>query len=223
LAVGAPLGLLALRAVRVGSGAAGWAQNEIASDAATYLYVALSTGLVFSAFGYALGRQADQLYELLITDPLTGLRNRRAFQARLEDEFARALRYAEPLSLLMMDLDGLKALNDGQGHRAGDAALRGIAAAIRSGARATDVGARWGGDEFALLAPKTAKQEALSLAERVRALAARGAETGAAAATISIGVATLDPAEPVAADQLLRAADAALYEAKRAGRNRVAG
>ncbi len=222
LALGAPLGLVVLRAVRAGEASPRWLSNEIASDVWTYGYVTASTVVVFSLFGLALGRRASQLYDLSSSDALTRLRNRRALQERLEEEFARSVRYGSPLSLLLLDLDGLKALNDRHGHRRGDDALVRVATAIHTSSRGTDVGARWGGDEFAILAPNTGREEALRLAERIRTLAAAGGAPSSGTVTVSVGVATLDAARRTAAsNDLVRAADAALYEAKRNGRNRV--
>ena len=221
LALGAPLGLLSLRALLAQRASLAWLRAEIASDAWTYLYVAFSTVLAFVLFGLVLGRQADRLYELSTSDSLTRLRNRRAFEERLQEEFARAIRHASPLSILLVDVDRLKALNDRHGHRVGDEALSRVAAAIRSGSRAMDVSARWGGDEFALLAPDTGREEALHLAERVRVLVAESWEA-ARAITVSVGVVTKDALRRVADPEvLMRAADVALYEAKRQGRNRI--
>jgi len=218
LALGAPLGLLATRSMVSGRLSLGDLLTEVRSDPATYTYVTLSTLLVFALFGRTLGGQADRLYELSASDPLTRLRNRRAFEARLREEFARSDRRAAPMSLLLVDLDGLKALNDAAGHRAGDEALIGVAAALRGGSRQADVAARWGGDEFALLAPDTGREEAAALAERVRELAA-GSGHGV---SVSVGVAVLENLGRMGdAEAMVRAADAALYEAKRSGRNRV--
>jgi diguanylate cyclase (GGDEF)-like protein len=181
----------------------------------------LSTLAVFALFGLLLGRQADRLYELSSEDPLTGLGNRRRFQARLEEEFARAQRYGAPLSVLVADLDGLKELNDRCGHRIGDEALTRVASAIRTGSRAADFAARWGGDEFALLAPSTGSEDAVRLAERVRSLASEH-DSGRERISVSIGVATFDPKSGTdSAEGLMRQADAALYAAKAAGRDRV--
>jgi diguanylate cyclase (GGDEF)-like protein len=221
LSLGAPLGLALLRAG--GAAAPFWdgLRLDLLAEMPTYAYVAGSTFVVFTLFGLSLGRQADRLVDLSNTDPLTGLRNARLLQARLEHEFSRHQRYREPLSLLLVDLDGLKQINDQKGHASGDAALRRVAEAIRRGSRATDLAARWGGDEFALLAPHTDNPAAIQLAERIRTAAAEGAGADAGA-SVSIGVATLDVASsltgPIA---LVAAADQALYEAKRLGKNRV--
>jgi diguanylate cyclase len=217
LAQGAPLGLALLRMSIGGERSAAGFREAIEQDPAAFLYVTLSTMVVFFAFGYVLGRQADALVDLSRTDPLTGLRNQRAFDERLGEEVARAARYGGPLSLLVADVDSLKALNDRGGHHAGNLALRAVAAAMRTDARQTDLAARIGGDEFALIAPKTDATEAAALGDRIRGLVEHHDAIGV---TISVGVATLGPELPDA-QALLRAADAALYEAKHRGRNRV--
>jgi diguanylate cyclase (GGDEF)-like protein len=183
------------------------------------LYVSTSTAVVFTAFGYMLGRQADRLARLSETDALTGLINARGLYERLQRELARARRYGTSLALLVLDLDGLKIINDRFGHRAGDEALRQCAEVVRSELREADVGARWGGDEFAILAPDTSRAAALTLAERIRALIARRA-TASSPLSVSLGIAMLEPAT-LDADALMHAADAAMYDAKLQGRNRV--
>ena len=216
LALGAPGGLLLLRAASAGDASAAFVLGELRTDPQLYAYLASSTLLAFALFGFVLCLQADRLDEAGLTDPLTGLGNRRRFQERLAHECARAARYAEPLSLLLVDLDGLKQINDTSGHRAGDAMLRRVADVIQDGLRQVDLGARWGGDEFAVLAPRTATEEALALAERIRA----DVERLTSGATVSIGV-TSGSEPPFDPEALLRAADVALYGAKQAGRNRV--
>jgi len=219
LALGAPLGLLILRAARAREISSGWLAEELASDAATYLYVGISTILAFCLFGYALGRQADRLQELARTDALTGLLNRRALRDRFDEEFARAERQRSPLSVLLVDVDKLKQLNDRSGHRAGDLALRETAAALKSGSRRNDVCARWGGDEFMVLAPGIGRSEVLHLAERIRRMAASEPGRGL---SVSVGVATLDELHAYnSPDALMADADSALYEAKACGRDRV--
>ena len=228
LSTGAPAGLLALRVLGKRGGPARsslWATvREIAAtDWPGYAYLATSTALAFGLFGYVLGRQADRLATLSETDALTGLSNARALFKQLDVELARWRRYREPLALLIADVDGLKGINDRYGHRAGDEAIRSLAAAIRSQLRVTDVGARWGGDEFAILAPRTTKVAALSLAERIRDLIPK--HSPARRLTASIGVASVDPGTDsgvVSAATLMRAADLAMYTAKRSGRNHVA-
>jgi diguanylate cyclase (GGDEF)-like protein len=219
--LGAPLGLLLLRAAASRPASLEWIFGEIGGDRLTYAYVTFATIAAFALFGLALGRQAERLHVLSTSDALTALGNRRAFQARLAEEFSRAARYRSALSVLVVDLDRLKEMNDRHGHRAGDAALVRVASAIRQGSRTTDFAARWGGDEFVLLAPSTGPDEARSLAERVRILASEG-DPSPLPITVSIGVATLAAGQRLASsEELLRQADAALYEAKLGGRDRI--
>jgi diguanylate cyclase (GGDEF)-like protein len=225
LGFGAPAGLLLLR---VGLGQISFSLAAIVRnvqvDFDTYLYVAVSTTLAFGVFGAVLGRYADELARLATTDPLTGLFNARAFHERLGDELRRAARSQEPFSVLVVDLDGLKAVNDRHGHQAGDSALRLVANAIRRGVRQIDLGARLGGDEFAILAPGTDEPSAIVLAERLRALVAVDNRRDGPRTTISIGIASLVRASAgrSTALSLMAAADEALYRAKSEGRNRVA-
>ena len=180
--------------------------------------------IIFATFGFMLGRQADALAELSETDQLTRLLNARGFAARLQAEIQRSRRYREPVSLLFLDLDGFKNINDKFGHRAGSQALREVAAVIRAQLRETDTGARWGGDEFTVIAPNTNKEAATMFAERIRAGIAEHVTEWPL--TASIGIATLDwevaqVATVPDAQALLRDADAAMYEAKRRGKNKV--
>jgi diguanylate cyclase (GGDEF)-like protein len=224
LSSGAPAGLLGVRLAKTpGEGMSlSQVRTELTSDRAAYLYIGAATAVIFAVFGYFLGRQADRLAQLSETDPLTDLLNARGFSARLHSEIRRAQRYRQPLSLLFLDLDGLKTINDRYGHRAGSDAIKQVGTVIRSELRETDTGARWGGDEFTILAPNTRSGAALTFAERVRA---RIAELRVDwPLTVSIGVATLEPegnGMTEDAPGLLRAADAAMYHAKRCGKNAV--
>jgi diguanylate cyclase (GGDEF)-like protein len=220
LSVGAPLGLLVARSVESGRPSLSWFRAELARDPLSYAYVAVSTMLVFALFGLVLGRQVDRLANLSMLDPLTRLLNGRVFQERLQEEEERVARYGGPLSLLLIDLDGLKQINDRHGHRLGTDALLRVGKAIHRVVRATDLAARWGGDEFAVLAPQTAGEAAVRLGERIRAALAEDTATGVAI-SVSVGVATVDTAENGAAGTLWERADSALYQAKRQGRNRV--
>ena len=175
-------------------------------------------------------RLHDELRVLATTDFLTGLPNRREFMRRLEDEHARLRRAAGGrAAVLLLDVDHFKRINDEHGHAAGDAVLRQLGAALREGQRQIDVVGRIGGEEFALLLPGTAPEEAAVLAERLRQRVARtpmGRDGGAAPAvtvtvTVSIGIAALDGGEG-GGEAALRRADQALYCAKHGGRNRVA-
>jgi diguanylate cyclase (GGDEF)-like protein len=224
LGLGAPVGLLVIRLMRRGLGVRS-AIEEMRSDRETYIYTATSTTVAFALFGSVLGRYADRLARLATTDPVTGLSNARVFHQRLRQELGRADRYHDSLSLLLLDLDSLKRVNDQYGHQAGDTALRAVAAAIRHGLREIDLGARLGGDEFGVLAPRTNDESALVLGERLRALVRETIKTASnRGATVSIGIASVVPSrgERPTPSALMAAADEALYQAKREGGDRVA-
>lgn len=223
LAVGAPFGLLVMRRFLLGRHVP--VREEVRRDVATYAYLVASTTLAFTLLGRALGRHVDRLSSLSMTDGLTGLLNARAFYAMLEHEIARSRRSGSSMTLLLIDLDHLKALNDEFGHAAGDRALEQIARAIRREMRSIDLGARLGGDEFALLAVGTDRASAGVVADRLQhAIAGQIPEELGLPITASIGVVTFDPLQDRLDDvwTLTRAVDRALYEAKRSGRNRVA-
>ena len=172
-------------------------------------------------------RQLATSMETLATeDALTGVANRRQFDRTLEDEWLRAMRDKSPLSLLMLDVDRFKDFNDLYGHPAGDRCLRTISGlAVESLRRAADTVARIGGEEFAIILPGTPAAGAMESAERLRSAVVREeiAHTGNAqqVVTVSIGCATMFPAQGTDAHDLMAAADAALYAAKKGGRNRV--
>jgi len=155
------------------------------------------------------------------TDELTGLKNRRAFQQRLDEEFQRSVRYNTPLSLLMLDVDRFKAYNDTFGHPAGDEVLRMLGHLLQTGLRASDFAARYGGEEFAVILPNTGSGYGHLLAERARSRIAAQPWPNTVI-TVSVGVSALNP-DMAGSSALLSAADNALYEAKQGGRNRVAG
>ena len=195
----------------------------------------------------ALKQRSDQLRRLTTIDGLTGVGNRRAFDAALDIEWRRACRTGEPLSLLMIDVDHFKRFNDSYGHQAGDDCLRGVAQTLAAAInRPGDVTARYGGEEFAMLLPNCVRDHAVTFAEtvltRVAALGVPHAASDVAShVTVSIGAASftsvcqaeraelrkgggcsiLESCRLGSAD-LLKAADLALYEAKNGGRNRVA-
>ena len=160
-----------------------------------------------------------ELEALATTDGLTGLNNRRTFQTKLAEEHARAVRYHQPLSLLLLDVDQFKQYNDSFGHPAGDAVLQAVADALGHTARDTDVPARYGGEEFVVILPLTDEAGSLVIAERVRAAIA-GHEWKERPVTVSVGVGTLSLDTPTP-DSLVACADGALYRSKAAGRNRV--
>ena len=218
LALGAPAGLVLVRRL---TGERGVLKEIVAADVPAFAYVTASTLLAFALFGLVAGRQADELEQRLSVDALTGLFDRRTFLARLGQEHERNARYPEPLAVAIVDVDGLKGINDRAGHAAGDAALRAIADAIRHGLRAADTAARFGGDEFAVMAPQTDDEAAASLAERIRARAEAVRLPGGLGLTVSVGAACARPGQPWTPEGILERADRALYEAKRLGRNRV--
>jgi diguanylate cyclase (GGDEF)-like protein len=167
----------------------------------------------------------EKLSSLALLDGLTGLYNHMHFQEQLDREFERALRYKRPFSLLMLDLDHFKKINDSYGHRIGDLVLKKIAALIEENVRKNDIAARYGGEEFAIIAPETDLKGAAVLAERIRASLEKTeipADSFTIKATISIGVATYVPGKKTATkSDLFDAADSALYESKRNGRNKL--
>jgi len=222
LAAGAPLGLLVLRALQTDHGLdLAWVSAQVQSDPALYLYLTVATTCVMVVCGYSIGRYEDRLRLRSLTDPLTGLANRRHFVQALATEIARSRRYGAPLTVLLIDIDYFKRVNDRFGHAAGDSALATVANGLRSSCRQTDLPARYGGDEFALLLPETSAERGLHFAERLAAVlrTVPPYEAGAPSLTLSIGVA--ENARGEDADQLLKRADEALYQAKDAGRNRA--
>jgi diguanylate cyclase (GGDEF)-like protein len=163
-----------------------------------------------------------RLRELSLTDELTEIGNRRNFDVRMREEINRSSRFGHAFSLLLLDIDQFKRFNDEFGHPQGDAVLRALGALMRSMSREGDVPCRIGGEEFAFILPETGKAEGLAFAERMR----RGVEAtimapdGQRPITISLGLAAF-PEDGKSPEDLLRAADEALYESKHAGRNRV--
>lgn len=158
-----------------------------------------------------------QLQALSITDSLTGLKNHREFQERLEDEIHRASRYHLPLSLIMLDVDHFKRFNDTYGHPAGDQVLKRIAHILESHARDTDILARYGGEEFAVILSNTDRAHAMAAADRFRTAIGEEPWTHQPI-TVSMGVSTLRPL-PQSRTDLTSEADMALYTSKRLGRD----
>lgn len=172
----------------------------------------------------ALKQTRDQLEALATTDPLTGALNRRAVSEAAQAELRRARRHGKPVAVLLLDVDHFKRVNDTHGHRVGDRVLQQVSAACRALLREIDSFGRWGGEEFIVLLPETGLEAALVVAERVRETVASvvvpADDGGAVAVTTSIGVASLGVGDE-SMEELLARADAALYQAKREGRNRV--
>ena len=172
-------------------------------------------------------RMHRDVYTQAVTDGLTGLYNRRHMQAALFDERQRSARYAHPLSVIMLDVDGFKSYNDTYGHPQGDVLLKMLAGLLRENVREVDIVGRYGGEEFIILMPETSKEEAVRTAERLRSAVATSVFPGFADdpdmvvfKTISLGVATC-PDDTDDVQSLVSVADQALYRAKRGGRNQV--
>ncbi len=172
-----------------------------------------------------------KLEEQSVTDGLTGLKNRRFFDERLAEEFRRAQRYSDPVSLIMIDLDHFKLVNDRFGHQTGDLVLREAAEKIRASIRDPDICARYGGEEFAVILPKTHLAGALAVAERIwremgqKVYEPRAHPPGEGAVplrvTASIGLAFFPAKDITSAELLVKFADDALYQAKKSGRNTI--
>ena len=184
-------------------------------------------GLIHELEIRVLERTAE-LEKLTMTDPLTGIANRRHLDEYLGEEWDRAVRARQAISLVLIDLDHFKGLNDGLGHGAADRALKAISTALTQILQRTgDLAARYGGDEFVLVLPNTNPDGAFKVASDVQAAITRldlphpGSPIGTTV-TVSMGVATSWPLKKGSANSLLLAADRALYSAKRAGRNRIA-
>src|SRR5882724_5252442 len=170
-------------------------------------------------------QRANQFQLMSITDPLTGLHNRRYLEARLTEELSRSKRYDYPLSFMMIDIDDFKLYNDFNGHQAGDRALEIISQCLHAALRKVDVASRYGGEEFSILLPQTTLQEAGVIADRIRrkiysTAFTHGKTQPLGAVSVSIGLSAFSPALN-SAEAIVRAADRALYHAKSHGKNRA--
>ncbi|HEX7721417.1 MAG TPA: diguanylate cyclase [Pyrinomonadaceae bacterium] len=170
-------------------------------------------------------QRANQFQLMSITDPLTGLHNRRYLEARLAEELSRSKRYDYPLSFMMIDIDDFKLYNDFNGHQAGDRALEIISQCLHAALRKVDVASRYGGEEFSILLPQTTLEEAGVIADRIRRKIMttkfpHGASQPLGMVTASIGLSVLSPSLN-SAEAIVRAADRALYHAKSHGKNRA--
>jgi diguanylate cyclase (GGDEF)-like protein/hemerythrin-like metal-binding protein len=166
-----------------------------------------------------LERQNRELNEIAVTDALTGFLNRRLLQSNMVEEMERASRFKQPLSLILFDLDHFKGVNDNFGHQTGDAVLTQVAGIANSTIRKSDRAYRWGGEEFLLVLPNTARDGAYHLAEKLRRAVSSAVFPVVGSMTISLGVAEWGGAEDM--DHWFRRLDLALYRAKNCGRNRV--
>jgi diguanylate cyclase (GGDEF)-like protein len=231
------ISLIAVYCTTHGAGPFGvWPRDlTVTSNVALQLYLGFQLVALFPAslmmmerrrMGVELRDTNAQLLLLVSLDGLTGVANRRSLDERFAAEWSRAMRQQEPLSLIMIDIDHFKQFNDLYGHPAGDACLRAVAAALKSAVkRPSDHVARFGGEEFALLLPQTeidgAMQVAAQLRVAVRELGIEHLGSSSGQLTISLGCASMVPAKGEESGRLLQLADAALYQAKRAGRDRV--
>jgi len=189
------------------------------------LLARLHSGLTLRRLQAELEEKNRELSRLASTDPLTGLPNRRSFDANLEREAVGARRYDDALSLVLLDVDEFKAVNDRFGHDVGDEVLREVGRRLREACRAGDTVARIGGEEFALILTRTSEEGAMAAAERTRSLISDSpvaTSAGTLRVTVSAGVAWAGAESGFDAPRLYRSADEALYAAKREGRNRVA-
>jgi len=178
---------------------------------------------VYCAFTMLLGNLRNALAReraLARTDSLTGAWNVRAFRELAGQEIARARRSGRPLTLACLDMDRFKDVNDLRGHEAGDEVLKSVVVLLKAQLRVTDLVARLGGDEFAILLPESGREAALLPLERIRNTLQADMQAKGLPVSVSIGTVTF-PAPPPSVDEMLRQADARLYEAKRSGKNRI--
>ena len=212
------LGTLFLRTRRKEGG---YAQKEVdfCRVVANSSFHALKNARLFEK----VSMEKDYLKEMAVRDQLTSLYNHNFFYSRLEEEFERAVRYETPLSLILMDIDNFKHINDTYGHRVGDTVLKEISAMIKKGVRKTDVVARYGGEEFAVILPHTLLKGAVDEAERLREIIESHVYAGLVTdrITMSIGVASYPQKAAINSGDLVNHADNALYKAKWSGKNCV--
>lgn len=190
-----------------------------------YVVSAIETCMIQLGVSVANAQRYEIIEELSFKDPLTKLFNRRYFEAKLENEFARCKRYNRESSLCMIDIDHFKKINDTYGHQSGDAILKQLAEIIQSSIRKSDVSARYGGEEFIVLMPESPPDKAFIAAERIRKKVEEHAfvidvEPGYINITISIGIAGF-VSYMTTKEDFIEQADRALYTAKQTGRNRV--
>jgi diguanylate cyclase (GGDEF)-like protein len=207
--------------------------GELRGQASLYLYMLITTGVVLATFGYILGEREDRLQQLnrrldlaAGTDSLTGMKNRRFFLERLEEECRRAERGDHSFTLLLFDLDHFKRVNDTLGHPVGDRVLKSFAAILEASMRRSELAARVGGEEFAVLLPGASLEEGQFAAERLRKAVQQGVAEAAGLppnwiVTVSAGVTSTENVSLLEPNHLMTIADRGLYQAKEAGRNRV--
>jgi len=223
IGLGAPLSYLLLwNTLTHPDGTLVVAIEELGARAGTWVALTLPGIFALVVFGWIFGRREDSLIAQSVTDSLTELPNLAGHRARLTDELARASRLGTPVSLLLVDVDRLKQINDQNGHAAGDEAIQLVAESLRRSCRAIDHAARIGGDEFAVLVPGARARDAFALAQRIR-MSLDSLRGGPGAPTVSIGIADLASIRTLDPVAFRAAADQALYRAKAEGRDRVVG
>ncbi len=235
LGCGAPLGWLVWRSL---FSQPAWLKNELTQFGEFYAYTAIGTITAFVLFGYFLGRRSDNVVdesetvknaldkvnEMAMTDALTGIRNARYLHDHLSLEMESAKRYEKPLTCLMLDIDDFKRINDTYGHPYGDIVLTTLAKTVLQCVRRVDTVGRLGGEEFLVVMPHTSSETAFVIAERIRQAVRHrpfAVHEAKIPVTISIGVACYPAPEITDKSGLLKAADNALYQAKRTGKNRT--
>lgn len=190
--------------------------NELVSLSRKYIKEQIKTKKAFAESE----RLKEELQFIAIHDPLTRLYNRREFERYLEVEWQKIIRYQHPLSVLMLDIDHFKEINDQYGHQVGDDVLRGLASILLNEVRKADFLARYGGEEFIIILPETAVNHAIETAERFRGKIEKANFVLGIKVTVSIGVSSF-PEHRKSKNALINEADTALYTAKKQGRNRV--
>jgi len=186
---------------------------EMVLDISDFISMSVSNAILY-----------EQTKQLAVTDGLTGISNRPNMEQALQNEFERSMRYGSPLSVVLLDVDHFKGVNDTYGHQKGDEILVAIASLLKKVCRANDIAARYGGEEFLMILPQSNAQGAFKIAERVREEMMKMNFTGNESnfsVTTSCGVAELDRDFIKNTDQLVAIADHALYEAKNSGRNKT--
>jgi diguanylate cyclase (GGDEF)-like protein len=216
LSLGAPLGWLLLE---LGTGAT--VSQRLGTYSWVYLYMLIGTAVSYTVFGMYVGANERRLSKLAILDQLTGLYNQRYFSERLHVEFLNAKRAGTCLSLVAIDLDHFKRINDNFGHLSGDKVLQDISREMQHCIREGETLARTGGDEFQLLLPNCNEMDALKTAARIKSAVSKTKTVGSVNVTASIGVATTEQIGEGCEEDLVRLADRKMYKAKKYGRNMV--
>ena len=218
LALGAPLGWILVQWL---AGRDPFDTSQI--DMLLYAYMLIATSIIFSTLGYAIGKREKMITGLALTDELTALYNKRYFKNRLEQEFRRHQRTTSPFSVILIDLDFFKHINDKYGHPAGDEVLKNVSSTIMASCRKNEIAARVGGEEISIIACDCDLNAASLLAERIRVAIEQSTSSWQSEKikiTASFGVATASLSSKNAWE-VYQDADKALYQAKQTGRNKT--